>query len=117
LYNGQDVYEIFGGASWFPINQKLNGGKYVDPVFVFRYKNNSANPYIVAANSQEAQQWPTAQPASFPTGVYPAQNIRVRIAGFELQAVGTNGTTLSSPAIQNRQLSASGSNIVTVTWP
>jgi hypothetical protein len=119
IYDGQGVYEYNSGV-WRPINQNLSGGSYSDPVFVWVYKNGTqTNPYIVNTNSQEAQQWPGSPPESFAPAqhAYSPQNVQVEIAGFVLQAVGTDGQTLSSPAIQNRQITTPATNEVDVSWP
>lgn len=117
LYDGQDVFEYLNSTvGWVKINQQMKGGTYSDPVFVFVYKNKNG-PYIVDESSPEAQQWRTAPPMPFPAGFNQTQNIRVQVAGFELQAVGADGTTLTLPAIQNRQLNATSPNNVNVSWP
>jgi hypothetical protein len=115
LYNGQPVEENSNGA-WRPINQNVGGGTYQDPVFVFQYKNNQANAYIVPAGSPEAVAWPGAPPASFPIVTSP-QEIPVRVAGHELGRV--EGTTIVWPAtaIHNRTVISTAPNNVQVTWP
>lgn len=119
LYNGMEVFEYNNNISQFSsINELLTNGTYRDPVFLFIYKSGSTSvPYIVSKSGAEAASWPTDAPEDFLITSPQDQEIRVRIAGFELKAVGSDGITLSSPAISGRTIAGPSINEIDVSWP
>ena len=87
LYQGVSVAEFLGN-NWVNINQPLTAnGTYKDPVGVYSIKDPL--DYIADAGSPEEANWLAAPIPAMPLTPLDPQNIRVSIAGHEIEPITT----------------------------